>query len=642
MRRITLERLSINNFKGCSHLELSPDGRNMTIYGDNAAGKTTIYDALTWLLFGKDSLGRSDFEIKPLAPDGSIRDHAAVTSVEVYINIDGASVFLAKQYYERWSTKRGSVDKTYDGNTCDYFIDGVPVKKYEFEDHVAQFIDEKAFRLLTSVSFFCSGMKWQERRATLFDISHVSTDTEIMAQAPRFAPLVDACGRLSVDDLKKRLAAERKGYNTEREKIPARLDECQKMVAELEGYDFPALRAEVEKRQTELAKLNAELVALENDNLLAQKRNEEADLRNQIAALENENQAYIQSHAPAVDRSALETERRKEELELTAATGEIDKEKSMIATCEAEIEKCRNDWKAVKADKFAGENCPTCGQPLTGDKLEAAKKDYEVTQATLLEGIESKSKVYKDMMAGAKERQEKAIEQAVAAENRIAKLADEIAACPADDGPKDMPDYQSRRKDLEGALAKAASDILAITQKSSGVRQATKDKARSLEDDIKAIQESIANEAVLQRTKDRMEQLRDDARAKAEKMEEIDRLLALCDDFTRFKAQFIEDSVNKLFSHVRWKLFDEQINGGVVDCCEATVNGVPYNDGLNDGAKVNAGLDVISALSAHYGVSVPLFIDNAERVTRLVDIDTQVIRLVVSAQDKELRCEYED
>ena len=97
-----------------------------------------------------------------------------------------------------------------------------------------------------------------------------------------------------------------------------------------------------------------------------------------------------------------------------------------------------------------------------------------------------------------------------------------------------------------------------------------------------------------------------------------------------------------MFHLVHWKLFDEQINGGVVDCCEATVNGVPYNDGLNDGAKVNAGLDVISALSAHYGVSVPLFIDNAERVTRLVDIDTQVIRLVVSAQDKELRCEYED
>lgn len=641
MRKITLERLSINNFKGCTHLELSPDGRNMTIYGDNAAGKTTIYDALTWLLFGKDSLGRSDFEIKPLAPDGSIRDHAAVTSVEASINIDGARMFLCKHFYERWSTKRGGVDKSYDGNTCDYFIDGVPCKKYEFEDHVARFVDEKAFRLLTSISFFCSGLKWQERRATLFDISHVSSDAEIMSQSPRFTSLMEACGRLSVDDLKKRLAAERKGYNVEREKIPARLDECQKMVVELEGYDFPALRAEVEKRRAELAKLNAELIALENDSLLAQKRNEEANIRNQIAALENENKAYIQSHAPSVDRKALEEERRKAETALTVATGDIDKEKSLIATCEGEIEKCRADWKAVKADKFTGENCPTCGQPLTGDKLEAAKKDYDLTQATVLNGIESKSKVYKDMMAGAKDRHEKAIERAVAAENRIAQLADEIAACPSEDGVKDMPDYMRRRNDLEGSLAHVAAEILEVMQKSSSVRQATSDKVHSLEDEVKAIQESIANEAVLQRTKARMEQLMDDAKAKAEKMEEIDRLLALCDDFTRYKAQYIEESVNKMFNLVRWKLFDEQINGVVVDCCEATVNGVPYNDGLNDGAKVNAGLDVISALSAHYGVSVPLFIDNAERVTRLLDIDTQVIRLVVSEQDKKLRCEYE-
>ena len=70
-------------------------------------------------------------------------------------------------------------------------------------------------------------------------------------------------------------------------------------------------------------------------------------------------------------------------------------------------------------------------------------------------------------------------------------------------------------------------------------------------------------------------------------------------------------------------------------------DGVPYQ-ALNNGAKINVGIDIINTLSLAYGVRVPLFIDNAESVTRLEETETQTIRLVVSEQDKELRIDYEN
>lgn len=170
-----LLHLAIDNFKGFQHLDLDFQGCSASIYGDNAAGKTTIYDAFTWLLFGKDSRGRGDFEIKPLDPGGQVADHAAVTAVEATLNVDGVPLQLRRTYYERWSVKRGSSEASYDGNTSEYFVDGVPLKKGEYENRIRELVSEDVFRVLTNVSWFCEGMDWRRRR----DIVMISLPTWI-------------------------------------------------------------------------------------------------------------------------------------------------------------------------------------------------------------------------------------------------------------------------------------------------------------------------------------------------------------------------------------------------------------------------------------------------------------------------------
>ena len=290
--KMQLISLTLENFKCHEHLEIRFDGRNAAVYGQNAAGKSSIYDGLTWLLFGKDSYGKKDFDIKPLTLEGNVKDHHAITSVEAVLLVDGAERKLKRTYYEIWSTKRGSAEATFDGHSSDYFVDDVPCKKNEFARRVGEIIEENAFRLLTSITYFAAELPWQERRATLFDVAAVATDDEILASDARFAPLTVAMQGLTLDDFRKKLDVQRKGLNRVRNDTPARLDECKKTVADLSGIDFPALERQRTETQERRAATQRELDQAEQDGGRTELRNKLAGIRNELGQLENENTAH--------------------------------------------------------------------------------------------------------------------------------------------------------------------------------------------------------------------------------------------------------------------------------------------------------------------------------------------------------------
>lgn len=221
MREIKILRMTIENFKGHSYLNLQLDGKSVGIYGDNATGKTSVYDALTWLLFGKDSQGNGEknIDLKPLDANGEVRDHQAITSVEVEFQVDGELVELKRTLREVWATRRGSSTPAYEGNISDYFVDGVPQKKNEYDRRVRELVSEELFRMLTSVSYFASTMKWQDRRAVLFDMTGTMSDKEIMAQNADFAPLLDSMGKLNLSEFKAKLASQKKGLTGVRDDV---------------------------------------------------------------------------------------------------------------------------------------------------------------------------------------------------------------------------------------------------------------------------------------------------------------------------------------------------------------------------------------------------------------------------------------
>ena len=642
--KMQLISLRLENFKCHEHLEIRFDGRNASIYGQNATGKSSIYDGLTWLLFGKDSHGKKDFDIKPLTLEGSVKDHAAITSVEAVLRVDGMERKLKRTYYEVWSTKRGSAEATFDGHSSDYFVDGVPCKKNEFIRRVGEIIEEDAFRLLTSITYFAAELPWQERRAILFDVAAVATDTEILASDARFAPLTAAMQGLTLDDYRKKLAAQRKGLNKVRTDIPARLDECKKTVTDLSGIDFDGLAHQRAEAQGRRAEAQRELDQAEYDGGRTELQNQLTGIQNEMGRLENENAAHrlAQQQAQGADEAApirqtihailAQESRRQRDLEYLRR-----RQKAL----DDEVAACRTRWDSVNKEQFQGGACPTCGQTLPQARLEASRASFEQDKARRKgEAVYSANRAKKEL-EGIQEDISKLEQESTEGQKQAETLSAQLQQM--ERAPKaeitDLDGYAARKAELEAKAAELQGTLDRLDKQSAAHRKVLQDALADVDRELDRLSVELSKKTALEYANKRIEELRAQAAAASDELNQLDGMLYLCEEFTRYKVKFIEDSINRRFSLVRFRLFREQINGGLEDCCDVTVDGIPYATGLNSGAKVNAGIDIINTLSRHYSAQVPLFVDNAESVTQLAQAGTQVIRLVVSESDKELRCE---
>lgn len=645
--KMELISLVLENFKCHEHLDIRFNGQSANIYGENAAGKSSVYDGLTWLLFGKDSHGKKDFDIKPLTLEGTVKDHAAITSVEAVLRVDGVERKLKRTYYEVWSTKRGSAEATFDGHSSDYFVDDVPCKKNEFARRVSEIIEENAFRLLTSITYFAAELPWQERRAALFDVAAVATDAEILASDARFASLSEAMRGLTMDDYRKMLVARRKGLNKVRTDTPARLDECKKTVTDLSGIDFSALEGQKAESQERRAATQRELDQVEHDGGRTDLVNKLTGIRNELGRLENENAAHrlAQKQAQGADetaslRQSLNAIRTQE----TRRQRDLEYLRGRQKTLEAEVGSCRARWDAIDREQFQGGNCPTCGQPLPKGKLEASKAAFEQDKDRRKKGTVDAANRAKATLAGVQEDIAKLEREAAEDAEQAEILTSQLQQTEKAPRPEitDMEGYAAQKAELEAQVAEVQQEISGMDSQSAARRKVLRDKLADEDMELERLSGELAKKTALDYASKRMEELRTQAAAASDELNQLDGMLFLCDEFVRYKVKFIEESINRRFSLVRFRLFKEQINGGLEDCCDVTVDGIPYATGLNSGAKVNAGIDIINTLTRHYGAQVPLFIDNAESVTKLEHADTQVIRLVVSETDKALRCELID
>ena len=372
MKKIRIKHLKLENFKCHRYLELNLEGRNASIYGDNATGKTSVYDALTWLLFGKDSAGNGEknIDVKPLDSTGAVADRDAITAVEAALQVAGEVITLKRTYREAWSTKRGSTKETYDGNTSEYFVDGVPCKKYAFDEKIKALVPEDVFRLLTSVGYFPDVLPWQKRRAVLFDMAGTLTDREIMAKDPTFAPLLEGMGKLTLEDYKKKLTSEKKGFTGVKNEAPARLNECQKTVRDLTGLDFATVKTEAATLEEQRGQLSAQLIALEHNGAVDAKRLEIREAQLELDKLTAENNTFrAKQTAGAVNVGDLRQQLEGEKSRLSATRTLLEGARRSITAYDRSIEESRSRWIAVNGEAFTGGTCPTCGQTLPFEQL---------------------------------------------------------------------------------------------------------------------------------------------------------------------------------------------------------------------------------------------------------------------------------
>ncbi len=641
-----LESLATENFKGLKHFQAT-FGPNTTILGENGSGKTTVYDAFLWLLFGKDSSGRKDFEVRPLDEKNQpIR--GLVVSVIGVLNFDGDPHTFRKEQQEK------TVKGQFRGYETLCWIDEVPKKVGEYADAIKELIDEDTFKLLTDVYFFGSKMHWTERRKTLLKMAGK------IGEPKGFDRLLSALKGRSVDEYKEILRGQKKRDEKERDEISPRIDEIQRGLTEYaesgEATDTAALEGRRVEINTAIEQLDQSRSAILNQENARQKK---IDRLNTLKSKKSTREAELQNDTTGVqhlldDRVKLNvavSERQqgvqRAESDLQGQDGLIEQKRQRQTTLQDSllriVQRYRNE-KDVKID-LSGTACKNCGQPLPADKIRTMQSEQEAKQKELLFSIaDDGNKTKKEIEAVQQEidslnkkrieMQEKLAQAKIllqeAEENRTERLAiieEQLQHRPKVD-PKDDPIWKQVAFDIQSLSAEIGEPASKQLQDIEFQRQAR-------QQELTKINETLAQSDRMKKDAERIEELNRMEKELSQHIADADDLLAEIDRYKADQSAMIEKSVNGLFKYVNFKLFKELINGGFEDCCEATFNGIPYPD-MSYGQRVFVGVDIINALSKHYGVSVPLYIDNAESLTLPIEADTQIIRLVADPDKSEL------
>lgn len=642
--QIKISNLKLKNFKGIKNLEINFEGKNANIYGKNATGKTTVFDAFKWLFFDKDSSDRKDFNIKTL-DENNKPIHFLEHEVEAILLIDGVDMTFKKMLKEKWVTKRGETQQEFSGHETSYWIDEVPVKKKDYEEKINSLVPESLFKLITDPLYFNKQLKWQERREILTNISgNQITDEEILNANEEFKTLQQNLNGRSIEDYNKVVASKIKDLNNEKEKIPIRIDELTNTLITEHDINYEELEKEKANCKVEIQKIDAEMTDIQTR---AKENMKKAD---QLAAAKNELNALKlkleTEHSKQQSEATIKLESEKAILESRKRNlaAELEERKQKVENAESSKQKLYKKWDELLNTKLEFDPnsfiCPTCKREYPAEKKEELKgtfiNNFNEHKESEKQRINKEGQALNSVIEENRNKIEEIQETIQKTEKELLDIntkLEENAKEQSNIGPFDvtkLPQYQEKIKQVE-ELQTAISKIV-----QSDTTEISNKKAK-LVDQINEIDKKLNERDTQEKTKARIEELEAEEESISQKVQELEAQQYQIEEFTKTKVELLENTINSNFEIVRFRLFDTQINGGLVECCDTLVNGVPYAD-VNNAHKILAGLDIIKTLSRFYNTSAPIFIDNRESINSLHTISAQIISLIVTT-DSQLRIE---
>lgn len=655
--RMILKSLHMENFKGIKSLDVNFSNKT-SIKGQNAVGKTTIFDAFTWLLFNKNSAGEEKFNVRPLDKDGHRIDNVEIKVVGV-IDVDGKEVELSKVQKQNWVKKRGTNTVSLQGNPNSYEIDGYPKSEAEFKAYISGLAQsEEMFKMLTNPQYF-SSLKWKDQRDILMKLVAEVSDVELAQTDSKYAPLITELEKApSTDDIRAKFSKALSEWKKKQAEIPVRIDEAEKSKVDVDVAEQELLKADLERKIEALE----DLIGKSSDARIDEMRSEEMHCQFEMSAIMQTMNNELSSKKREIENHKYDHERKLEDVRssIRKAQDSIESNKKSISEHTLKKAELAKKYKEEKEKKFDDSKwvfdesttvCSLCGQRLPEDKIESLRADFSQRKVDAIEAFNEEhaktlAMIVDDGNACA-EMIKKLTENNKELENTINTLklheAEEIEIIKGfDEQISKIPACADYMQNAEYSKLKAKQDKLLAdiaeleskgTDKVVDDAKADKAKLKSQLDEVNKVIAQAANNVMID---DRIETLRDEQKEIGQKVADQEQMLYLLEEFIRFKLNKVSESINSHFKTVNFKLFEMQLNGGMKDCCECTVNGVPYST-LNSGHRIVAGLDIIRSLSELYGVSVPIFVDNCESVSNgnLPDMDSQMICLYVS-EDKEL------
>ena len=673
--KMILKSLHLENFKGIKSLDVDFSSKTK-IKGQNASGKTTVFDAFTWLLFNKNSTGEEKFNVRPLDKDGKRIDNVEIKIVAV-LDVDGKEVELSKVQKQNWVKKRGTDTVTLQGNVNSFEIDGYPKSESDFKAYVSGLAQsEDMFKMLTNPQYF-SSLKWKEQRDILMKLIADFSDVELAKTDAKYAPLLDELEKApSTDDIRSKFSKALTEWKKKQAEIPVRIDEAEKSKVDIDVAERELARADLTRK---IAEIDGKIA--NSGSAIGDLRSREMQLQFDMSGITQTMSGELSAKRRKLDDDIFDADEKIDDLhqKIQSAENQIMDNEKAISDADAERKNLGVKYNAEKAKAFdeapyqfdefkwvfddSTTVCSLCGQKLPDDKIEQIKADFEARKAK----ADAEEKLKADIATFEKEKQAELNRiNAVGTEKRKlivaltkknAELQQSIESLKKQEQEtlaqkeelskqlSQLPEEADYSQNEEYAKLKAEHDeVLAKIEKlESEGADSVVDELKAEKSDLQArldeVNAIVAKASMNVEIDERIAELQAEQKEIGQKVADQEQMLYLLEEFIRFKLDKISDSINSHFKTVNFKLFEMQLNGGMKDCCECTVNGVDYSD-LNSGHRIVAGLDIIRSLSEMYCVSCPIFVDNAESLNEfnVPDMDAQLILLTVS-EDKQLKVE---
>lgn len=647
MKQLILKQMTLLNFKGVRDLTIDFNEDLTSIYGMNGTGKTTIFDAFTWLLFGKDSKDRKQFDLKTLDSDGNVISQIP-HEVSAILILGGEQITLCRRFNEKWVKPKGKAEKEFQGHEEERVYNDVPLSKKEWDEKICAICTENVFKVITNPLYF-SSQKADVQRAMLFNMAGEISDSEIAKGNKEFEDLLGRITGKTMEEYKKEINAKKKRIRSEYETIPDRIDERKRDIPEAE--DWGAIETELNKKNDDLAEIDAlisdkvKAQAKANDERLAQ-TNQLNDIRlkksNRVAALRQE--ALSSFHDQKNKQGDLQRKVKDAKDTIERHQGMIKTDQARLTDISAQRDKLIAQWREINARQISfNENdfiCPTCGRRYEIDEIESKQDDLrnkfnakkaEDLKVNNAQGLALKSE---------RETIEERIKRHQGSIAEAEKMIDEISKDPlytqqlTQPDPQPIIDQDPEYQDLCKQEQELSSILSTPVQAPDNSELDNQKKA--LNDEIDALKARLMKKETIEKNMARIKELEEMYRNQNEEYARLEAIEFTIQAFSKARIEAVEKRINGMFTMVKFKMFETQINGGEIETCEATVDGVPYSD-LNNAMTINAGLDIINAICKAGDISAPIFIDNAESVNQLIPSESQIIRLVVTDTDNTLR-----
>lgn len=645
---LKLKRLCIKDFAGISNEIFNLDEKDARIYGANAIGKTTTATALQWLLFDKGLDGSTkSFNPVPVSENNEERYELIPTVIAEFMFND-KELTIRKESHPEYTTNQKTNRKEYSrSRTKKQYINDESLKVKDFKTKVAEIIDEDVFKLITNVYAF-NQLEWKDRRKLLFDIADPIDDSDVIKTNSDFKDLQSILGEHDIDTKKKIIEDKIKQINKDITDIPVRINQTESNKQEVPDYKnerYTTVKQEIEQLGNKRLEIQNGGAEVELRNQLADKQaelkrieeNNELDNDNKIHALTNE--FNVEEGTITNLKSKIKNNKQQIEHEEKRRKALLEKHKDL----KSDLEKARNH----NFEYSSGDVCSCCGQSLPSDQVEAARekalkqfnhdksKELEVIQTSIDDVIADGKKIKPIIEKLESENNDiqikinEANDKAKRIQNKINKLkSDNVDVTQTEEYKKvlnEINDINAKRKDIKATI----DDDLAEIDK----------QISKLNNEKSEIESAISIENSNKHLDDTIKELRQLEDKLLDEKEEHAQSLYVLKEFTRTKINMLTENINNKFKIAEFKLFNQFKNGDLEETCVTTVDGVEFDGGLNNAARINVGLDIINTLSDHYKVTAPIFIDNAESITDIIDTKAQQIQLVVSEQDKKLRTE---